>query len=172
MHLIGWLSLHCLVVFFSGALICSVIWPIFFFASAHLLRSKGRSLGYLPGRGNTSLCCDAISVGGAQEGTLPFAQLSASFQSFPHYHKQIGPFWCWFLGGWFCVCSRTLWVSPANSPVRLGVFSCCLNSHRFFQSEALRLYFSRLETWVVQSVSLPICSSWFIHTQMWGCPLP
>ena len=34
---------------------------------------------------------------------------------------QIGPLWCWFPSGWVCVCSRTLWVSPANSPVRLGV---------------------------------------------------
>ena len=36
-------------------------------------------------------------------------------------HNQIGPFWCWFSGDWFCVCSRSLWVSPLNSPMRLGV---------------------------------------------------
>ena len=36
-------------------------------------------------------------------------------------HNQIGPFWCWFLGGWTRVCSRTLWVSTRNSSVRLGV---------------------------------------------------
>ena len=36
-------------------------------------------------------------------------------------HNQIGTFWCWFQGGWACVHSRTLWVSPTNSPVRLGV---------------------------------------------------
>ena len=35
--------------------------------------------------------------------------------------KQIGPFWCWFLGGWVCAHSRTLWVSQMNSPGRLGV---------------------------------------------------
>ena len=28
---------------------------------------------------------------------------------------------CCFLSGWVCVCSRTQWVSPTNSPVRLGV---------------------------------------------------
>ena len=39
----------------------------------------------------------------------------------PNTHKQIGPFWCWFLGGWVCVRSRPLWVSPVNSPVRLGI---------------------------------------------------
>ena len=36
-------------------------------------------------------------------------------------HNQIGPLWCWFLSGWACACSRPLWVSPATSPVRLGV---------------------------------------------------
>ena len=36
-------------------------------------------------------------------------------------HNQIGPFWCCFLSGWVCICSRTLWVSPTNSSVRLGV---------------------------------------------------
>ena len=39
----------------------------------------------------------------------------------PATHKQVGPFRSWFLGGWVCVWSRILWVSPTNSPVRLGV---------------------------------------------------
>ena len=33
----------------------------------------------------------------------------------------MGSFWCLFLGVWVCVHSRTLWVSPADSPVRLGL---------------------------------------------------
>ena len=41
--------------------------------------------------------------------------------TFPATHKQSGPFWCRFLGRGVCVCYRTLWVSPTNSPVRLGV---------------------------------------------------
>ena len=36
-------------------------------------------------------------------------------------HNQIGPLWCWFPSGWVCAHSRPLWVSPTNSPVRLGV---------------------------------------------------
>ena len=36
-------------------------------------------------------------------------------------HNQTGPLWCWFPSGWACACSRPLWVSPMNSPVRLGV---------------------------------------------------
>ena len=46
------------------------------------------------------------------------SQLSVTSSS---THKQIGPFWCWFPDGWACVRSRTLLVSPVNSPVRLGV---------------------------------------------------
>ena len=45
--------------------------------------------------------------------------------------------------------------------------SCHLSPHRFFQSEVLRLYLPALEPWVMWSVSLPSCSSWFIHMQMW-----
>ena len=36
-------------------------------------------------------------------------------------HNQIGSLWWWFPSGWACARSRTLWVSPTNSPVRLGV---------------------------------------------------
>ena len=36
-------------------------------------------------------------------------------------HNEIEPFWCCFPSEWVCVHSRTLWVSPTNSPVRLGV---------------------------------------------------
>ena len=53
-----------------------------------------------------------------------------------------------------------------------GCFSCCrLNPHRCFQSEVLRLSFPVLEPWVLWPVSLPSCSSWFIHMQMWDRPL-
>ena len=41
--------------------------------------------------------------------------------TYPATHNQLGPFWCWLQGGWVCVHCRTLWVSPMNSPVRLGV---------------------------------------------------
>ena len=50
-------------------------------------------------------------------------------------HNQIGPFWCCFLSGWVCVHSRTLWVSPTSSPVRLGVSPAATSTpHRCFQS--------------------------------------
>ena len=53
---------------------------------------------------------------------LEQCHLLCSLLVFSHFpHNQIGPFWCWFPGGWVCVRSRTLLVSPMNSPVRLGV---------------------------------------------------
>ena len=84
-------------------------------------------------------------------------------------HKQIGPFWCWFPGGWFCVHSRTLWVSAWNPPVSLGVSPAASTPTDVFQSEVLRLYFPTLEPSVAQSALLPSCSSQFICKQMEDC---
>ena len=50
---------------------------------------------------------------------MPLAQLSTSFQSLPT--SKLGPFGADPQGVWVCVQSRTLLVSPMNSPVRLGV---------------------------------------------------
>ena len=60
---------------------------------------------------------------------------------------------------------------PNKLSYEAGSFSHCLNPHGFFQSEVLRLYFPTLESWIVWSVSLPSCSSQFIHMQMWDRPL-
>ena len=52
---------------------------------------------------------------------MALALLSAGFQSLPLLPTStLGPSGASSLGGWVCVCSTTLWVSPANSPVRLG----------------------------------------------------
>ena len=90
----------------------------------------------------------------------------------PTTHKQIGPFWHRFLGGWVYIHSRTLWVSPMNSPVSLGVSLANASTPMVVFSQRLwRLYFPALEHWIVWSVSLPSCSSWFICSQMWDCPV-
>ena len=61
--------------------------------------------------------------GRGQEGAMALAPLSARFQSLPPLptiklglsgtDSQVG--------GWACAHSRSLWVSPTTSPVRLGV---------------------------------------------------
>ena len=50
-------------------------------------------------------------------------------------------------------------------------FLPCLNPHRFFQSEVLRLHFPALESWVAQFILLPSFSSQLICTQMWNYPV-
>ena len=58
------------------------------------------------------------------EGAMALAPLSASFQSLPPLPTiKLGPSGAASPGGWVCVHSRMLWVSPTNSPVRLGVSS-------------------------------------------------
>ena len=90
-----------------------------FFLSGHVSYIKGRSLRCSPGRGNPHHCIVVLSVvDGSNAVCSALCWLSVTS---PTTHKQIGPFWYCFRGGWVCVLSRTLWVSPRNSPVRLGV---------------------------------------------------
>ena len=60
--------------------------------------------------------------GRGREGAMAPAPLSAGFSVTPFAtHNQSGPFSCCLPSGSACVRSRPLWVSPTNSPVRLGV---------------------------------------------------
>ena len=121
MHPIGWLSLPRLVVFFSGALKCSVIWAIIFL-SWRICYLKGRSFRCSLGRGNSGPCAVTLYVGEGLRGssgahsTLCWISVTPSAT-----HNQTGPLWCWFPSGWACACSRPPWVSPMTSFVRLGV---------------------------------------------------
>ena len=71
------------------------------------------------------------------------------------------------VGGRARVGSRPLWISPTNSPVRLGVSPAAASTLKGFSVSGLRLYFPELEPWVARSVSLPLCPSRFICPQMW-----
>ena len=89
----------------------------------HLLLCKEQSLRYSSRLGAThSAALWQCMWGRGQRGNngacLVLSWLLVTSSAF---YQQIGPFWYRFLGGWVCVCSRTLWVSPTNSPVRLGV---------------------------------------------------
>ena len=104
---------------FSGALICSFIGAIFL--SWCTCYVKGRSLRYSLGPGNTGRCSVTMYQGGGAEREQWRPLCSLVFSHSPTTHNQIGPLWCWFLSGWACAHPRPLWVSPTNSPVRLGV---------------------------------------------------
>ena len=69
---------------------------------------------------------------GQRGNSVACSTLSQLSITSPTTHKQIGPFWCWFLGGWVCVCSRIPWVSPINCPVRLGVSPTATTPTGFF----------------------------------------
>ena len=105
-----------------GALICSFLWAIYIPVLEYLFHLRGRNLGICQGGATHSLHCGAVCGGGVQEGTIRLVWLSAGFQSLtPVPTSRLGP-----SGGDSLVCglvyiSRTLWDSPTNSPVRLGV---------------------------------------------------
>ena len=98
---------------------------------------------------------------------LPLAQLSAGFQSLPPLTvSKLSP------SGAGSQIGRLVYVvGPCGLSNELsceaGSFPHHCNPYTFLQPEALRLPFPTLEPWVAWSVSLPSCSSWFIHIQMW-----
>ena len=61
-------------------------------------------------------------------------------------HNQIGLFWCCFPSGWVCVHSRPLWVSPMNSPVRLGVSPAAASTPTGVFSQCFEALFSHAGT--------------------------
>ena len=88
----------------------------------YLLHCKGLNLRYSPGWGNPLCCLVVLYVReGFEREQCPCLVLGWLSVTKPATHKQIGPFWCRFLCGWVCVHPMTLWVSPTNPSVRLGV---------------------------------------------------
>ena len=122
MHLRGWLSLHCLVVFLCGALIYFFIWAIFFL-SWLACYVEGQSPRCSLGWGNAGCCAVMLYVGEGPRGSNGAAPLSTGPQSFtPLPTIKLGPSGADSqVGGWACAHSEPLWVSPMNSPVKLGV---------------------------------------------------
>ena len=89
------------------------------------------------------------------------------FSHFPSTHNQIGPFWCLFQGDWACVHSRTLWVSPMNSPVRLGVSPTVASTPTGVFNQRFEALFPHSGALGCGSVSLPSCSFHFVCMQKW-----
>ena len=136
---------------------CSFIWAIFFFVSAHLLCCKRQNLRYSP----------TVGGRGVQEGTMPHARLLADFQSLPSLPtSNLGPSNADSqVGG----CVYSLWPCGSFHWTLLWgwEFPPLPNACRFLQPKFWGLYSPVLEPWVAWSVLLPSCSSWFIQMQMW-----
>ena len=93
--------------------------------------------------------------GRGQEGAMAPAPLSACFQSLPLLPTiKLGPSGAASrVGGWACAHSRPLWVSPPNSPVRLGVSPAAASTPTGVFTQRFEAYFPVLEPWVVWSVT-------------------
>ena len=133
MYLIGWLSLCCLVVFFSGALICSFIWVIFFLVSVYLLHSERWSLRCSPGWGDAGRCAVTLYVGEGLRGSNGTRSTLHQISVFSLHYPQSN--WAPLVlipCGWACTHSKPLWVSPMNYPVRLGVSPAAASTPKVF----------------------------------------
>ena len=110
-----------------------------------------------------------VCGGRVWEGTVQLAWLSTGFQSLPPLAtSKLGPSGADSPGGWICLCFRTLWVSPVNSPVRLGISPATATPTGFYSQRFWGFISLALEPWLAWSVLLSSGSSWFIHMQMWG----
>ena len=93
-----------------------------FFLSWFTYYIKGWSLRYSPGWGNPPCCAVMRYVGEGSEKEQ--CHLLHSLLDFSHFFRYPQSNWALLvllLSLWVCVHSRTLWVSPVNSPMRLGV---------------------------------------------------
>ena len=134
--------------------------------------SKGWSLINWPGWGNpSSLDCDAVCGGGSEREHCHLLRSRPAFSHSPATHNQIGPLWCCFPSGWACARSRPLWVSPLNSPMRLGVSPTSTSTPTSVFSLWFEALFPCAGTLGCTVFLLPSCSSWFICMWMWDCPV-
>ena len=85
-----------------------------------MLCCKGTSLRYSPGQGYPLQSVVALYVGeGSEREQNHLLGSHPTFSHFCHFPQANWAPLVLILGGWVCVCSRTWWVSPKNSPMRL-----------------------------------------------------
>ena len=131
---------------------------------------RGKALGIRQG-GTTSHCCIValyVEDGSVREQCL----LLGSRPAFSHFSRYQQANWALLVlipGGWGFVYTRTLWISPMNSPVRLEVSLMATSPPQVFSISVLRLYFPVLELWVEQSL---LVHQWLPHQPAAALPDP
>ena len=83
-------------------------------------------------------------------------------------HNQSGPLWCWFPSGWACARSRPLWVSPTNSPVRLGVSPAAASTPTGVFNQRFEVLFPHTGALGCSVCFTPPMFLPFICARMWG----
>ena len=108
------------------------------------------------GRGDAGCCAVTLYVGEGPKGSSGICSTLHWVSATPSAsHNQIGPLWCWFPSGWACAHFRPLWVSPTNSPVRLGVSPAAAPTPTGVFNLRFEALFPALEPWVAWFASLP-----------------
>ena len=99
---------------------------------------------------------------------MVLAPLSARFQSLPPLPTiKLGPSDADSqVGGWACARSRPLWVSPMNSPVRLGVCPAAASTPMGVFNQRVEALFP-----CTGALGCPVClAPWpflMVYAQMW-----
>ena len=80
---------------------------------------------------------------------MPLAQFLANFQLLPPLPtNKLGAFLVLIPRWWVGLCSRTLWVSPTNSPVRLGVSPIAVTPTDFYSQRIWGFLFPCWDPWL------------------------
>ena len=164
MHLISWLS------------VCIFFWSFdLFFHLSHIfylgeLVTVVRDGALLIGQGGATphhLIVMLCVVEGPRGNTATCSALVLLSVTPSATHNQIGPLWCCFPSGWACARSRPLWVSPLNSPVRLGVSPTTASTPTCVFSQRFEALFPCPGALGYEVCLAPGCSSRFICARMW-----
>ena len=107
-----------------------------------------------------------IGRGGGEKEQCHLLSFQSSFSHFLCYPQANCAPWCWFPWGCFVYI-----LGPCGSLQRTLLWGWEIlllpQCPHVFSVRGFEALFPQMESWVVCSVSLPSCSSWFISTQMW-----
>ena len=122
-----------------------------------------------PGWANAGCFAVTLYVG---EGPRGNNDARSTFHRISIFHSatqnQTGPLWCWFPSGWDGARYRPLWVSPTNSPVRLGVSPAAASTPTGVFNQRFEALFPRAGALGCTVCLTPCRLSRFIYVRMWG----
>ena len=120
-------------------------------------------------QGNADCCAVMLYVGEGPRGSNgTHSSLHRTPILHSATHNQTGPLWCWFPSGWACACSRSLWVSPMTSPVRLGVSPAAAPTPMGVFNQRSEALFPGAGALGYVVCFAPCRSSRFICARVWG----
>ena len=114
------------------------------------------------------LHCDAVCGGGAKREQWRLLHSPPDFNHSLCYPQSNWALWCWFPSGWACACSRSLWVSPTTSLVRLGVSPTAASTPMGVFNQRFEVLFPRTGALGCMVCFAPRRLSQFICARMWG----